>query len=292
MTGDRNGAVDLPLDLEALAFGGERTVRVDASGPCVNCEGSGLDEGETCAFCDGGGSMVTEREATVRLEPGLADGDTVTVPVEGPEGGVLAIVRERRDPTLTRDGSDLRTVIDVEPETLERGDVLDVDTLDGEVELRVPQGTPDGAELRLIGLGLPVSRGSDERGDLLVEFRAIRPAAPETVRAARERGSATLWAGVLLLVVGLAFLASAIGARVSADICEPSATIRCVVVVDGVSRGETRLSADEQRARANGAMVLTMIPGVVFAGIGVHLAAKGMRQRGEHRAEEGQRRAD
>lgn len=289
---DLNGAVDLPLDLEALAFGGERTVRVDASGPCVNCEGSGLDEGETCAFCGGAGTMVTERETTVRLEPGLADGDTVTVPVEGPEGGVLAIVRERRHPTLTRDGADLRTVIDVEPEVLDRGDVLDVDTLDGEVELRVPQGTPDGAALRLPGLGLPASRGSGDRGDLLVELRAIRPAAPEAVRAARERGFGTLWAGVFLLVFGLVFIASAIGVRASADICEPSATIRCVVVVDGVQRGEVRLSADEQRARANSAMVLTMIPGAVFAGIGIHLAAKGMRLRGEHRTEEGQRRAD
>lgn len=291
MIGDHSGAIDLPLDLEALAFGGTRTVRVTAPGPCVNCEGSGRDDGEICAFCDGGGTMETEREVSVRLEPGLAEGDTVTLPVEGVPGGVLAIVREEPHPTLTRDGHDLRTVLDVEPDVLDYGDVFDVDTLDGEAELRVPEGTPNGARLRLPGEGLPLP-DSVGRGDLVVEIRALRPATPEVVRAAKERGSGSLRAGVFLLVLGLIVIAFAIVSRSTQDFCEPSATVRCVVVIDGVAQGETNLTADQQRERANGAMVLTLVPGVVLAGAGVHFAAKGMRQREEYRADEGQRRAD
>lgn len=290
MTGEQSGAIDLPLDLKTLALGGERTVIAFAPEPCVNCEGSGRDEGEVCAFCGGGGTMETEREVTVRLDAGLAEGDTVIIPVEGMPGGILAIVREERHPTLTRDGHDLRTVLDVEADVLDYGDVFDIDTLDGEAELRVAEGTQDGAILRLPGEGLPVP-GTDERGDLQVEIRVLPPVSSEAVREARERGGGSLRAGAIMIVLGLVFLVSAIAVRAAEDFCEPSATVRCVVVIDGVARGETDLTADQQRERADRAMVITMIPGVALVGVGLHFAFKGIRQRGEFRSQEGQRRA-
>ncbi|THV28688.1 DnaJ C-terminal domain-containing protein [Glycomyces paridis] len=283
------GAVDLRLTLAELAFGGRRTVRVAAPGPCVNCEGSGLDEGEACAFCDGSGSMTTERAATVRLQAGLADGDTVIVPVEGVPEGVVAVVREREHSTLTRDGVDLRTVFDVDADVLELGDVVDVATLDGEAALRVPAGTPDGAELRLPGEGMPLGRGAAERGDLLVELRAIAAPEPEAVREARRLGRGPLVAGVIMLVLGALLIVVGAVDRADTDICEPSETVRCVLVVDGVAQDAP--GPGTQRSRADLALMIYLAAGLTLTGFGVRSVRKGLKESGAYRVEEGQRRS-
>ncbi|MEU6858997.1 DnaJ C-terminal domain-containing protein [Glycomyces sp. NPDC046736] len=280
-----SGAVDLPLTLTQIAYGGKATVNVAAPGPCVNCEGSGREDGQWCNYCDGSGSMVVERDVTVRIKPGLADGDTVMLPAEGADG-VIAIVRETPHPVFTRDGADLHTVLDVEPEVLEDGDILDIETLGGEAELRVPAGTADGAELRLTGEGMP---GPDGRGDLIVELRELAAPPPEEVREARRIGSGRAIAGAAAVLAGLITMLVAIGMRANTEICTPSEEVRCVVVVNGVARGEA--TPGEQRDRADLTMFLVLVPGAVVFGFGMHSLATGLRRMGEHRAEAGQRRA-
>lgn len=285
-----DGAIDLYLTLAELAFGGERTITVPFLGACVNCEGSGRDEPDVCAYCRGSGTMMLDRDVTVSLPAGLVDGESVTLDSDV-GGGILAVVREREHPTLTRDGVDLRTVLEVEPEVLEDGDLLDVETLEGEAELRVEAGTADRTVLRLSGRGMPVPGDNERRGDLLVELRVLEPPAPEAVRDARSRGSGRLLGGVIVMLVGLGIVLIALAVRANTPICEPSETMRCVLVVDGVVQSESLLSAEEQRDRAFDAMVLTIIPGIVVFAVGFWQSAKGFRQMGEHRAEPGQLRA-
>jgi DnaJ-class molecular chaperone len=61
------------------------------------------------------------------------------------------------------------------------GGVLPVDTLDGEIELRIPTGTSHGEILRVKGKGVPYeSSGSifgtgGRRGDLLIVTHVIMP---------------------------------------------------------------------------------------------------------------------
>lgn len=289
---DSNGAIDLHLTLAELAFGGERTISVPAPGPCVNCEGSGLDEGDTCAYCRGSGSMTLERDATVEIPAGLHDGEAVTLDCEGVDGGVIAVIHEREHQTLTRDGVDLKTLVEVEPEVLEDGDVIDVETLDDDIEIRVEPGTAAGAVILIRGLGMPVPGDAERRGDLIVELRALEPPAREEVRAARNLGSGRVLAGVLAMIVGLTVVLTAVVVRMNTDVCEPGETVRCVLVVDGVAQPETNLSPEQQVKRADDAMVFTLIPGIVVLIIGFWLAAKGFRQMSEHRAEPGQVRAD
>jgi curved DNA-binding protein len=48
-----------------------------------------------------------------------------------------------------------------------------VDTLGGQVTLRIPPGSPSGRQLRLAGRGMPDRHGG--RGDLLVEMKIVVP---------------------------------------------------------------------------------------------------------------------
>ena len=52
------------------------------------------------------------------------------------------------------------------------GDTVDVETVDGKVEVKIPQGTQSGDELRLRGKGVPSSRG---RGDQIVIVNVVTP---------------------------------------------------------------------------------------------------------------------
>jgi molecular chaperone DnaJ len=54
---------------------------------------------------------------------------------------------------------------------------VDVPTLDDEVRLRIPPGTPSGHRLRIRGQGVPSAggNGDDEAGDLVVEIQIVLP---------------------------------------------------------------------------------------------------------------------
>jgi DnaJ-class molecular chaperone len=287
-----DGAIELHLTLAELAFGGERTVSVPTPGACVNCEGSGRDEGDLCAYCGGSGSMTLDRDVTVELPAGLTDGETVTLARTDIAGDVVALVRERDHPTLTRNGADLRTLMEVEPEALADGDVLDVETLEGEIEVRVEPGTADGAVLLMRGLGMPVPGGTGRRGDLLVELRALAPAAPEAVRAARSRGTGKIVAGTIVTLIGLMLALTALVERMTFEPCVSSGNTICALAVDGEVADRTNLTPEMQREYADDAMVRTLVPGIVLLLGGFWLAAKGFREVGEHRAEPGQVRAE
>ncbi|MFC3491229.1 DnaJ C-terminal domain-containing protein [Glycomyces rhizosphaerae] len=286
-----DGPIDLQLTLAELAFGGELTITVPSLGPCVNCEGSGRDEGDVCAYCRGAGTMMLDRDVTVTLPAGLADGETVTLDCEGIDGGVTAVVREREHQALTREGVDLRTVVEVEPEVLEEGDIVDVETLDGDIELQVVAGTDDGALILIRGKGMPVPGDAERRGDLIVELHALEPAAPEEIRAARSRGTGLVVAGAIAMLVGLLVTVTALVERMTFDVCESSGTTICAIAVDGAVQDGIDLTPEQQLDWATDEMVRDLVPGIVLLVLGFWLAAKGFRQMGEHRAEPGQVRA-
>ena len=72
------------------------------------------------------------------------------------------------------------------------GDALEVKSPDGEIKLKIPEGTESGDILRVRGKGVPLSRGYG-RGDLLVEIKVQTPRhlskkAREAVEKLKEEG--------------------------------------------------------------------------------------------------------
>ncbi|MGA0059867.1 MAG: DnaJ C-terminal domain-containing protein [Planctomycetota bacterium] len=127
------------------------------------------------------GQDGTRRTFEVRIPPGTTDGTRVRLggqggPGVGPAGrpGDLFLrVRLERDPRFEIDGTDLRTQVAVAPWEAALGALVEVESLDGVVALKIPAGCDGGQTLRLRGLGLP--RGGGIRGDLLVRVRIVTP---------------------------------------------------------------------------------------------------------------------
>ncbi|MDJ0945294.1 MAG: DnaJ C-terminal domain-containing protein [Kiloniellales bacterium] len=145
--------------------------------PCPACGGRGRIIDNPCADCGGSGRSTAEEELRVKIPVGVEEGMVLRVPAHGfpsPEAGgapgdLYVIVRSEPDPRFIRDGANLWRHEAVELTDAVLGTRRQVQTLDGEVNVRVPPGTQPGSVLRLRGKGLPAF-GGGQRGDLLLRI--------------------------------------------------------------------------------------------------------------------------
>jgi curved DNA-binding protein len=149
----RRGAdleLELELSLEEASRGGRRSVQL----------------------ADG-------RSYEVTIPPGVHDGQRIRLAGEGrqgagggPTGDLFLRVRLRRHPRFRLEGDDLYTELPVSPWEAALGATVEVSTLDGRAQVKVPAGSSCGRRLRLRGEGFPSEKG---RGDLYAELRILVP---------------------------------------------------------------------------------------------------------------------
>ncbi|MEO0482341.1 MAG: DnaJ C-terminal domain-containing protein [Planctomycetota bacterium] len=125
----------------------------------------------------------------VKIPKAVADGARLRVRGEGQAGrggaGDLIIrVRVSPHPTLKRDGLDLRSTLRLNIAEAALGAEREVKTVESEVTVRVPPGTPSGRTLRLRGAGLKDAAG--RTGDLYAEIEITPPDASDWPDEDRE----------------------------------------------------------------------------------------------------------
>ena len=117
---------------------------------------------------------VEGKRITLTIPPGIQDGQTLRIRGHGEARGVgasgdlLVTVAVQSHPTLTREGADLLTDAKISMTTAALGGSVRVQTLTGEVDLKVPAGAQPGQQLRLRGQG--VASTSGRKGDLRVRL--------------------------------------------------------------------------------------------------------------------------
>jgi molecular chaperone DnaJ len=167
------------------------------SEPCRECRGTGQIIEEPCPDCRGTGVRRQSRTITVRIPPGVKDGQRIRLAGKGAPGlrggtpGDLYVRVHVSDHDLFgRKGDDLTLVLPVTFPEAALGASVRVPTLDGAVTLKVPAGTGSGRTLRVRGKGAPRRTGG--AGDLLVTIEVAVPKSlsPEA-REALEKYAAT-----------------------------------------------------------------------------------------------------
>ena len=147
---------------------------------CPTCSGSGKIVGDACEACGGAGTIEKEREFTVNIPADTEDGATRRVPGQGepgkrggPPGDLNVIVRVRPHPIFKREGGIVTCEVPISIVQATLGAVIQVPTLDGKVDMRVPAATQSGTlfRLRAKGAGKPNARG-DAHVRILVETPA------------------------------------------------------------------------------------------------------------------------
>lgn len=163
---------------------------------CNTCHGTGKIPKERCGRCAGAGVARSEEEISIKVPAGINNGEVIRMTGRGeaiPSGqpGDLYIkVHVEPHKTIKRDGSTLSTKLPIKLTDALLGAVYSVETLDGEVEIKIPAGITHGELIRIKDKGVPLDRG---RGDFMVKVSIETPkklsrSAQKLIEQLREEG--------------------------------------------------------------------------------------------------------
>lgn len=148
---------------------------------CPKCRGEGRSIRVPCHDCHGAGRVRRTRTLRVKIPSGVDQGDRVRLAGEGEAGmrggapGDLYVeVRVRPHRLFRRKGDDLHCDVPVSFATAALGGTIEVPTLDGHVNLRIPPETQTGVSLRLRGKGVRSVRSRAE-GDMICNMVVETP---------------------------------------------------------------------------------------------------------------------
>ena len=147
---------------------------------CPDCGGTGQYIARRCSACGGRGVTREQVTKSVRIPPGIDDGQRMRYAGEGnaAPGGVpgdlYVRVFVRPHEQFERRGADIVYEQRVTIAQAALGHTLEVPTLGGPCELTIPPGTQSGESFSLRGKGLPLLRGRGE-GDQYVVVTVETP---------------------------------------------------------------------------------------------------------------------
>ena len=150
-------------------------------GECPRCHGRGQRILERCPTCGGNGRATTVERIELTVPPGVDDGSVLRVPGHGsagPRGGRAGdlFVQVTFEPSseFRREGTELFSEATVPLAVAALGGEVEVATIEGRAQLRIPAGTQPETQFRLRGKGFPRFRGAS-RGDQIVTVHVEIP---------------------------------------------------------------------------------------------------------------------
>ncbi|MHC4396310.1 MAG: molecular chaperone DnaJ [Planctomycetota bacterium] len=148
---------------------------------CTQCRGIGQIITNPCKKCRGTGTVPKKRIVNIKIPRGVHEGQAIRVTSEGEpgrsggsRGDLYCYVRIKAHEFLQRDGNDLIAVVPISFTQATLGATIDVPSLDGTKQLKIPPGTQFGAIFRIKGQGLPNIR-THRSGDQLVQVTIETP---------------------------------------------------------------------------------------------------------------------
>jgi molecular chaperone DnaJ len=140
---------------------------------CPQCHGQGQVISSPCPECQGNGRIRESKRLKVKIPAGVDAGDRIRLTGEGeagthggPNGDLYVQVSIKKHPIFERNESDLSCNVPISYVTAALGGELEVPTLEGKVNLKIPSETQSGKVFRLRGKGMKSVRGYGT-GDLL-----------------------------------------------------------------------------------------------------------------------------
>jgi len=148
---------------------------------CPRCNGTGR-AANTCPTCHGEGTLTRTENVEFRIKPGTRDGQRIRLQGKGnaganggPPGDLFLIVRTGPHPVFTRQGDDILVTVPVTVAEASLGAKVDVPTIDGRAQLKIPPGTQSGQKLRMRERGVESAQHPGQRGDEIVTVAVAVP---------------------------------------------------------------------------------------------------------------------
>jgi molecular chaperone DnaJ len=149
--------------------------------PCPKCNGQGRIS-NACSTCHGEGVVSRSETVEFRIKAGTRDGQRIRLQGKGnagvnggAPGDLYLIVRTGTHPVFTRVGDDIHLTVPVTVPEASLGAKVDVPTIDGRAQLKIPPGTQSGQKLRMRERGVENAQRPEQRGDQIVTVEVTVP---------------------------------------------------------------------------------------------------------------------
>jgi molecular chaperone DnaJ len=134
---------------------------------CPRCHGTGKIIPEPCKTCDGAGRVKRQKTLSVKIPSGVDEGDRIRLSGEGepgmnggPAGDLYVQMSIKAHPVFQREADDLHCEMPISFVTAAMGGEIEIPTLDGAAQIKIPAETQSGKTFRLRGKGIKGVRSS------------------------------------------------------------------------------------------------------------------------------------
>ena len=148
---------------------------------CPRCGGSGRIT-NACPTCQGEGLVHRTESIEFRIKAGTRDGQRIRLQGKGnagtnggAPGDLYVIVRTGTHPVFTRVADDIQLSVPITIAEAALGAKVDVPTIEGRAQLRIPPGTQSGQKLRMRERGVENASVAGQRGDQIVTVEVVVP---------------------------------------------------------------------------------------------------------------------
>ncbi len=155
--------------------------RLQFSQSCGDCEGTGRRR-QPCSLCNGKGVTPKTEQVKIRIPAGVDTGSRVRIPKKGhggrlgaEAGDLFILTNVGKHRFFTRKGDNIYVTIPITVSEAALGTKIEVPTVEGKAQLKVPAGTESGQKFRLRERGFPSLRNPNLRGDQFIEVQIKLP---------------------------------------------------------------------------------------------------------------------
>ena len=155
--------------------------RLQFAQDCPDCSGTGRRR-TPCSLCNGKGTTPKTEQVKIRIPAGVDTGSRVRIPKEGhggrlgaEPGDLFIVTNVGKHPFLTRKGDNVYVTVPITIAEAALGTKIEVPTVEGKAQLKIPPGTESGQKFRLRERGFPSLRNPSLRGDQFVEVKISMP---------------------------------------------------------------------------------------------------------------------
>jgi molecular chaperone DnaJ len=148
---------------------------------CPRCGGTGRIA-SNCPTCHGEGLIDRTEMVEFRIKAGTRDGQRIRLQGKGNAGAhggapgdLFLIVRVGTHPVFSRSGDDIQVTVPVTVPEASLGAKVEVPTIDGRAQLKIPPGTQSGQKLRMRERGVESAQHAGVRGDQIVTVQVVVP---------------------------------------------------------------------------------------------------------------------
>lgn len=142
---------------------------------CSICQGEGKSYEHKCKTCQGTGVAYGSEKIKIKIPAGIEDGQQIRLShkgepnPKGQDGDLYINIKVYKSHKFHRVGDDIKNDYHISITQAVLGDKVEIETIDGRVNLKIPAGTQSHSQFKLSGQGVPHLR-SRGRGDHFVQI--------------------------------------------------------------------------------------------------------------------------